>query len=50
MDHLKAYNASATEEGGWQKYMDEFVNVGEEAYLAKVGGAERVSKLKLPVY
>jgi len=50
MEHLKAYNASASEEGGWQKYMDEFVNIGETAYLAKVGGAERVSKLKLPVY
>ncbi|MGH8456225.1 MAG: CoA transferase subunit A [Stenotrophobium sp.] len=50
MEHLKRYNASATEENGWQKYVDEFVNVGEAAYLAKIGGTERVSKLKLPVY
>ncbi|HWU69343.1 MAG TPA: CoA-transferase [Stenotrophobium sp.] len=50
MEHLKLYNASAGEEGGWQKYMDEFVDIGEAAYLAKVGGAERIAKLKLPVY
>jgi len=50
MDHLKTYNASASEEGGWQKYVADFVTPGEDAYLAKVGGAERVSKLKLPIY
>jgi glutaconate CoA-transferase subunit A len=50
MDHLKCYNASAMEEQGWQKYLEEFVQVGEAAYLAKVGGAERVAKLKLPVF
>lgn len=50
MEHLKAYNASASEEGGWQKYMDEFVTPGEDAYLAKVGGPGRISKLKLPIY
>jgi glutaconate CoA-transferase subunit A len=50
MDHLKRYNATATEEGGWQAYVDEFVNKGEADYLAKVGGAERINKLKLPVF
>ena len=50
MDHFKRYNASATEENGWQNYLSEFVNGGEAAYLAKVGGAERVTKLKLPVF
>lgn len=50
MEHLKRYNASATEENGWQKYVDEFVNVGEAGYLAKVGGAERIAKLKLPAF
>lgn len=50
MEHLKRYNTSATEENGWQKYVDEFVAVGEEAYLAKVGGAERIAKLKLPAF
>jgi glutaconate CoA-transferase subunit A len=50
MEHLKRYNASATEENGWQKYVEEFVKVGEAAYLEKNGGAERILKLKLPVY
>ncbi len=49
-DHLKRYNASATEEGGWQKYVDEFVTPGEDAYVAAAGGAERISKLKTPVF
>jgi glutaconate CoA-transferase subunit A len=50
MEHLKRYNASATEEQGWENYLKEFVQPGESAYLAKVGGAERVAKLKLPVF
>jgi glutaconate CoA-transferase subunit A len=50
MEHFKRYNASATEENGWQKYVEEFVSPGESAYLAKVGGAEKVAKLKLPVF
>ncbi len=50
MEHLKRYNASAGEEGGWQKYRDEFVAVDEDSYLAKVGGAERIGRLKLPVF
>ena len=50
MEHLKRYNASASEPDGWQKYVSEFVAGGEAAYLAKVGGAERVAKLKLPVF
>ena len=50
MEHLKKYNASATEDNGWQNYVNEFVKDGEAAYLAKVGGAERINKLKLPVF
>jgi glutaconate CoA-transferase, subunit A len=50
MEHLKRYNASASEDGGWQKYLDEFVRDGESAYLEKVGGAARVRGLKLPVF
>lgn len=50
MEHLKRYNASASEEGGWQKYVEEFVTVGEAAYHAQFGGAERLAKLKLPVF
>ena len=50
MEHFKRYNASATEEDGWQKYVDEFVKPGEAEYLVKAGGAERVHQLKLPVF
>lgn len=50
MEHLKKYNASATEENGWLNYVNEFVSDGEAAYLAKVGGAEKINKLKLPVF
>ena len=50
LDHLKRYSASAAEEGGWQAYVDEFVSVGEDAYLEKVGGAERIAKLRRPVF
>jgi glutaconate CoA-transferase subunit A len=50
MDHLKRYNASATEDNGWQKYVEEFVAPGETEYLNRVGGAERLSKLKQPVF
>lgn len=50
MDHFKRYAAGAGEEQGWQKYADEFLAPGEGAYLGKVGGAERVGKLPLPVF
>lgn len=50
MDHFKRYAAGAGEEQGWQKYVDEFVAPGERAYLGKVGGAERVAELPLPVF
>lgn len=50
MEHLKRYNASASEDGGWQQYVDEFVLPGEAAYQDKIGGAERLAQLKLPVF
>ena len=50
MEHLKRYNASGSEEGGWQKYVDEFLTISESEYLAKNGGAERIAKLKTPVF
>lgn len=50
MEHLKRYNASASEEGGWQKYLEEFVTPGEPAYLAQAGGMARLATLKLPVF
>jgi glutaconate CoA-transferase subunit A len=49
LDHLKKYSASAAEEGGWEKYRSEFL-ADEKSYLGKVGGAERIGKLPLPVF
>lgn len=50
MDHFKRYAGGAAEEGGWQKYANEFIAGGEPAYLGKVGGAARVGQLPLPVF
>lgn len=50
MEHLKRYNASGSEDGGWQKYVDEFLACDEAAYLVKNGGVERIAKLKTPVF
>ncbi len=50
LDHLKRYNASAGEDGGWQNYVAEFVSGGEADYLAKAGGAERIGRLPLPTF
>jgi glutaconate CoA-transferase, subunit A len=48
--HFKAYAASAKEEGGWAAYMEQYVACGEAQYLARVGGADAVRKLPLPVF
>ncbi|MGH8530183.1 MAG: CoA transferase subunit A [Nevskiales bacterium] len=50
MEHLKRYNASAGEDGGWQKYISEFIQCSEAEYLTKVGGVERIRKLPMPVF
>lgn len=50
MDHFKRYAAGAGEDQGWQKYADEFLAQDERAYLGKVGGAERVGRLPVPVF
>ena len=50
MTHFKRYAASATEEGGWQAYMDEFVLPGEAAYQDRNGGTARMGSLPLPVF
>jgi glutaconate CoA-transferase subunit A len=48
--HMKLYNASASEEGGWQQYLDEYITPGESAYLEKVGGEAQIRALKQPVF
>jgi glutaconate CoA-transferase subunit A len=50
LEHLKRYNASASAEGGWQAYVDEFIAIDEAAYLEKMGGAGRIAKLRRPVF
>jgi glutaconate CoA-transferase subunit A len=50
MEHFKRYGALAGEEGGWGKYREEFLGASESAYQSRVGGAERVAKLPLPVF
>jgi glutaconate CoA-transferase subunit A len=50
LDHLKRYNASGSDEGGWAAYEQEFIAGGEAAYLDKVGGRERIATLPRPVF
>jgi len=50
LEHLKRYNASAADAGGWPAYVDEFIAGGEAAYLERVGGPERIAKLPRPVF
>lgn len=48
--HMKRYAASAKEEGGWQVYLNEFVNNGEDAYQAANGGADAMGALPVPTF
>ncbi|MCY1405262.1 Glutaconate CoA-transferase subunit A [compost metagenome] len=50
VQHFQRYCASAQEEGGWQRYYDEFIRDGEAAYLDKVGGLDAIRELPLPVF
>ncbi len=48
--HFQEYNASAKEDGGWQAYVNNYVNCSEAEYIEKVGGLEAIKKLPLPIY
>ncbi|HMX11028.1 MAG TPA: CoA-transferase [Burkholderiaceae bacterium] len=48
--HFQAYAASAKEPGGWQQYAERYVLCSEAEYLERVGGAEAVRRLPLPVF
>jgi len=50
VSHFKTYTASAKEENGWENYMKEFVNISEEEYLSKIGGADAIKQLPKPVF
>ncbi|GAA4002148.1 CoA transferase subunit A [Comamonas faecalis] len=48
--HFKEYAASAKEEGGWAHYFERYVQCSQEQYLERVGGADALAKLPLPVF
>lgn len=48
--HLKAYTASAKEEGGFQGYADKFLGASEEEYQQNVGGLHSIRNIELPTY
>jgi len=48
--HFKEYAASAKEPGGWQQYVERYVNCSQAEYLERVGGEAAVHKLPLPVF
>jgi glutaconate CoA-transferase, subunit A len=50
LEHLREYAASAADAGGWEKYAQAFIEGGEQDYLRKVGGAERLAQLPPPVF
>ena len=48
--HLQAYCALAAEAGGWERYCAEYLDGTEGDYVARMGGAERLSQLPVPVF
>lgn len=50
MGALKAYVASAGEDGGWDRYRAEVIGDDEAGYLARVGGMDKVAALPLPIF
>jgi glutaconate CoA-transferase subunit A len=51
MPHFQAYVASAKSDDGWAQYRAQYVDVdSHDAYLAAVGGAEKLSVLPAPVF
>jgi glutaconate CoA-transferase subunit A len=50
MDHLKKYVASAGEDGGWARYMGDFVAGTEDNYQRRIGGNDRLAALPLPIF
>ncbi|QIL80352.1 CoA transferase subunit A [Diaphorobacter sp. HDW4A] len=48
--HFKEYATGAKEESGWSDYVAKYVNCTEQEYLDKVGGADAIKRLPLPVF
>jgi glutaconate CoA-transferase subunit A len=49
LEHLKTYGAATTPEA-WAEYRARFVDVAASAYLAAVGGADRVAAIPAPIF
>jgi glutaconate CoA-transferase subunit A len=49
VEHLREYAAFAAEADGWQSYFDKYITGDEAGYTARVGGADRIRNLPLPV-
>ncbi len=49
LEHLKVY-AGAKDEGSWQAYRKNFVDVDDAAYLEAVGGSGRIDSIAAPVF
>ncbi len=46
--HLKAYSKSVGED--WESYVNEFINIDSNEYINKIGGAETIKSLPLPIF
>jgi glutaconate CoA-transferase subunit A len=50
LEHLQAYAALASEADGWESYRAKYLAGAESDYLARMGGAARLTTLALPVF
>lgn len=50
MQHLKDYSDSASEDNGWQRYLDTYVHCSAAEYRERNGGAERMASLPMPIF
>lgn len=50
LKHLKTYVDSAAAPEAWGAYRKTYIDAGEDAYLAAVGGAEVINALPKPIY
>lgn len=48
--HIKAYAATAGQDGGWQTYFERYIAGGEDGYVAAVGGESHIQNLPIPTF
>ena len=44
------YGNEKSQPDGWQQYSERYVQCSQEEYLQRVGGADAIAKLPLPVF